>query len=268
MKRNFRILALLLAAMVAPLSAAAQTAPEYSATSPEFDFRGRFSAEVDKKIIKGLHVSLSEELRVKDNWGAIDRMYTTLGVSYKVCPYFRVGAGYTFINIWHEPNKRHPSKYWDLRHRATVDLTGIYKTGAWHLSLRERVQTTTEREKGNRYQEPRTEVVLRSRFKVSYECRTVPIEPYVFCEVRNTLNAVKYDSDLKNISYSDVYVNRVRASLGVEWRIDRGNRLDFYGQFDYTRNKDIDAKKDGTLKKITTETGYYFTLGVAYKFGF
>lgn len=268
MKRKFYILALLLAATFAHLSSAAQTAPQYRATEPEFDFRGRFSAEVDKRIIKGLHVSLSEELRVNDNWGAIDRMHTTLGISYKICPYFRVGAGYTFINIWHDPNKRHQSKYWDLRHRATVDLTGTYKTGAWRLSLRERVQTTTKRENGNRYQEPRTEVELRSRFKVAYACRTVALEPYVFCEVRNTLNAVKYASDLQNISYSDVYVNRVRASVGVEWRIDRGNRLDFYGMFDYARNKDIDAKKDGTLKSITTETEYYFTLGIAYKFGF
>ena len=258
----------------------------------DFDFRARVSAEVDKKIVKGFHVSLSEEFRLKDDLSSVDRFYTTLGLSYKFCPYFKAGVSYTLMNL-HKFDSDTDKWGWNTRHRATLDLTGMYRAGNVKFNLRERFQFTHRTGDMNVYQDPRNELVLRSRLKVSYEFQTRPVEPYMSVEVRNTLNAVHYNSPSyssvpgDNISYNDVYVNRVRLQPGVEWRLDSRNSFDFYLLADYVYEKDIDADKSGNLKKykdqdgnlvtdasgnpvyrIFYQPGWNFSLGVAYKYEF
>ena len=49
----------------------------------DYDFRARISAELDKKIVGGLHANISEEFRLKDNLSAVDRFYTTAGLTWK-----------------------------------------------------------------------------------------------------------------------------------------------------------------------------------------
>ena len=66
------------------------------ALDPEFG--GRVSISVDKKITKGLHVSLEEEVRFDNNFGSLDRLQTTLALSYKVHPNIKLGLGYALIN--------------------------------------------------------------------------------------------------------------------------------------------------------------------------
>ena len=61
-------------------------------------------------------------------------------------------------------------------------------------------------------------------------------------------------------------MNRVRLSLGMEWKINRQNILDFYTLWDYSFDKDIDAKRSGGLKSVTYINGYSLSIGVAYKF--
>ena len=40
---------------------------------------GRLAVSVDKKLARGLHVSLEEEIRFDNNFGAFDRFHTTVG---------------------------------------------------------------------------------------------------------------------------------------------------------------------------------------------
>ena len=112
-------------------------------------------------------------------------------------------------------------------------------------------------------------------------------------ELRNTLNNVHFNSPSytaepgDNISYNDVYINRVRIQPGVEWRLTRRQTLDFFLLADYTYEKDIDAKKDGNLKVHEDASGYpvydkngdpvyaiyyqkawHFSLGVSYRYAF
>ena len=179
----------------------------------DYDFRARISAELDKKIVGGLHANISEEFRLKDNLSAVDRFYTTVGLTWKTCPYFKIGAAYTLMNL----HKRADAGgwEWDLRHRATLDLTGMYNAGYFKFSLRERFQLTHRTGEMNIYQNPRNAFALRSRFKVAYVSPSKPIEPYVSVEVRNTLNNVHFDSPSftvkqgDNVRYNDVYVNKV-----------------------------------------------------------
>lgn len=275
MKRLISILAL--CALVIP--AAAQGQPQAIYEDFEAEVGGRLSVEVDKKLCKGLHLSVSEEVRFGSNFSSFDRTNTGIDLSYKVCPYFKVGVGYVFMDLW---RVKEDSRFWDMRHRAYLDLTGLYKVGGWHFSLRERVQLTHKTRDINNYQAPQNDLVLRSRFKVSYGFHQVPLEPYFAVEVRNTLNGVHFNAVSPlvepgdNIVYNDVYINRIRFQLGTTWQIDARNSLDFYYLADLCNDKDFDATgenkkdpmKEGVLKSVTYSGVLKNAICVGYKFSF
>ena len=69
--------------------------------------------------------------------------------------------------------------------------------------------------------------------------------------------------------YTDTYVNRLRGGLGLEWKLNQHNALEFYGLLDYCYDKNIDTNKTGTrLKSLTYDQKLRPTLGVGYKFSF
>ena len=246
MNKKFFISALALSAMA--LGASAQTVTD----DPSSSFGARTSIGVEKKVAKGFTVGLEEELRFSDDF----KSYTTLGADLKVAPHLKVGAGYTFIYRQDE-----------MRHRAFVNLTENFKSGNWTFSLRERVQMTHRTADINTWQNPRNLVESRVRFKASYKVPGKKIEPYGMLEEKNTLNAVKYTTtEASSMSYSDIYLNRMRCMLGVEWKIAKHQTLDIGAFYDYTYRKSIDAKRStGTLKTITLKPGNNVNFAISYK---
>jgi len=250
-------------------------------------FNMRFSAEADYKLMRGLHIYASEELRIggKD---IMDRSYTELGVSYKINSHLKVALSYTAIAVYKSEtteleNGMELSRYWyDWRHRISADITGAFSIGQWRFSLRERMQGTYKNRELNNYQQPQTAWVLRSRLKVSYRFRSVPFEPYACFEPRLFLNGAKWSDDGFTslyeesvfVGHKDVYFNRLRGMAGVEWKLNSRNSLDFYGIFDYLRDKEIDARKEGSSKGTTLKapvvwlTARRISIGIGYKFSF
>lgn len=216
----------------------------------DFDFRGRISVELDKRIVSGLHFQVSEEFRMKENMTQVDRFYTAAGLSYKPCPYFKIAGTYTFRASMAK------NSTWNLSNRVALDLNGMYNTGNWKFSLRERVQWTGAMGEMNVYQDLRNEFCLRHRLKAAYTFRNKPVEPYLSVELRNTLNAISYTAMRHesvpgdNVSYNDVYLSRVRFQPGVEWQLSRRSSLDFYLLGDYCFDKKYDANKQGDLKPL------------------
>ena len=126
------------------------------------DFGGRVSAEVDKKLMKGLHTFVNGEARLNDNFGNFYRYQGTVGASYKVNDYLKTALSYTFIE-----NKNSKDE-WKIRNRFTFDLTGSYRFGDFKLSLRERLQLTCK-DVNNKYQDVAKGLTLRSRLMVQYK---------------------------------------------------------------------------------------------------
>lgn len=279
MKYTSVILAAVLALL--PVGAAAQTE---ESLDPEVG--GRVSVTLDKKIVKGLHVSIEEELRFDNNFGAFDRFHTTLGASYKVLPYLKVGLGYSLINGYSSSN----SAFKTPRHRAFVDVTGSYRFGDWTVSLRERVQMTHRTDSFNEYQNPANAWALKSRVKVTYKGLR-RWEPYASFELRNTLNAPTVSAVYNEASgtwgyyngstfttageagwfldgFNNMYIDRLRGTLGAEYRIDRRSKLDVSLMLDYNMEKSVDANAEGTkLKAYTEEKGLMGWLCVGYSYG-
>ena len=243
---------------------------------------GRLSVSVDKKLARGLHVSLEEEIRMDNNFGSFDRFHTTLALSYKVNDYLKLGVGYAMINPYSSSN----SAFKSSRHRLMLDATGSLRFGDWRLSLRERFQATYRSGDMNEYQNPRTALTLKSRLKLSYKGLR-RLEPYAYIELRNTLNApvisASYDgtnyltSALSQYgeagwfidSWSGVYVNRVRGSVGFDYRLSKASSIDVSLMADHIMDKVVDANAEGTkLKSYTRETGFVGWINIGYSYSF
>lgn len=246
------------------------------------EFGGRLSVSVDKKLARGLHVSLEEEIRMDNNFGSFDRFHTTLALSYKVNDYLKLGVGYAMINPYSSSN----SAFKSSRHRLMLDATGSLRFGDWRLSLRERFQATYRSGDMNEYQNPRTALTLKSRLKLSYKGLR-RLEPYAYVELRNTLNApvisASYDgtnyltSALSQYgeagwfidSWSGVYVNRVRGSVGFDYRLSKASSIDVSLMADRIMDKVVDANAEGTkLKSYTRETGFVGWINIGYSYSF
>lgn len=246
------------------------------------EFGGRLSVSIDKKLARGLHVSLEEEIRMDNNFGSFDRFHTTLGLSYKVNDYLKLGVGYAMINPYSSSN----SAFKGSRHRLMLDATGSLRFGDWRLSLRERFQATYRSGDMNEYQNPRTALTLKSRLKLSYKGLR-RLEPYAYVELRNTLNApvisASYDgtnyltSALSQYgeagwfidSWSGVYVNRVRGSVGFDYRLSKASSIDVSLMADRIMDKVVDANAEGTkLKSYTRETGFVGWINIGYSYSF
>ena len=272
---------LLLLALLATLPFAA-TAQTDVALSP--DYGGRVSVGFDKKIVKGLHLSLEEEIRIDNNFTSFNRFHTTAALHYKVLPYLKVGVGYALINPYSSNN----NAFKNARHRLMFDATGTLKFGLWQLSLKERFQITHRTGDFNIYQNPANLMALKSRLTLKYK-GLQRWTPYAYIELRNTLNAPVVNA-LYNSTYnvymtptgsitgeagwfldgfSGCYVNRLRGSLGAEYKIDRRNSLNFYILLDHVSDKVVDANASGTkLKSYTREQGFAAHLGAAYEYSF
>ena len=246
------------------------------------EFGGRLSVSVDKKLARGLHVSLEEEIRMDNNFGSFDRFHTTLGLSYKVNDYLKLGVGYAMINPYSSSN----SAFKSSRHRLMLDATGSLRFGDWRLSLRERFQATYRSGDMNEYQNPRTALTLKSRLKLSYKGLR-RIEPYAYVELRNTLNAPVISASYDGTNYltgallqygeagwfidswTGVYVNRVRGSVGFDYRLSKASSIDISLMADRIMDKVVDANAEGTkLKSYTRETGFVGWINIGYSYSF
>ena len=274
-----RLSHIILAAIAVILSTAAYAQTDVS-LDPEFG--GRLSIGIDKKIKKGLHVTLEEEIRMKDNFGSLGRLQTTIGVKYKVLPYLRLGVGYIMIN----PYDSDSSQFSDIRHRFFFDATGTLRFGDWAFSLKERFQLTHRTGDYNEYQNPANAMMLKSRLMVKYK-GFLKTEPYAYFEMRHYLNApvitayydgttyrtadglAKGDAGWFLEGFNGCYANRYRASLGADYNINKQHTITFYLLADYISDKKVDANAEGTkLKSYTREKGFIGNVGVEYVFSF
>lgn len=271
-------LAILIVTLWFPSALKAQTE-----TTLDPEFGGRVSVSLDKKIVKGLHASLEEEVRFDNNFGSLDRLQTTVGLSYKVHPNIKLGLGYALINGYGADSK----SFKNPRHRFMADVTGTLHLGNWNLSVKERFQVTRRTGDYNIYQNPQNALALKSRLTARYK-GFGKMQPYAYFEVHNYLNAPVIEAAFDGTNYYTLdgysetgepgwfltgfnggYVNRLRGSLGVDIKLNKRSTLNFYLLSDYCIDKVVDANAEGTkLKSYTKETGIQVWLGAGYEFAF
>lgn len=205
-----------------PLCAAAQ------------DFGLDINAGIKKKIIKGLNVSASFELRTQDMSSKMERINAGIELSYKPIEYFRFGVGYNFIDKYilkHETNSGNIiDNYWSPRNRVNVFVTGILPIGNFELSLRERYQFTHRSEstakkwnsagvsQGNKTIDEKDYHVLRSRVQGVYKIEPIKLSPYFSTELHNDL---KDGFDLE----------KVKLTAGVEYTLKKHHEFEVFYRY-------------------------------------
>lgn len=265
MRKRISILCVLLTAT--PLLSLAQGTDN----DMESEMGARVSLSADKRISKGFHWTIEGEARLGDNFSDFGRYQFGTGLTYKITPWLKVGAGYIYME------DKNSSDEWKPRHRAYGDVTFSYKTGPWRFAVKERLQLT-HRDVNNPYQKTPNLLALKSRFKVSYKASPA-LTPYGYIELRNVFNdpacsatwntSSQTYSDYSFLGYTDTYVNRLRGSLGLDWKLDQHNALDLFVMADYCRDKNIDTNAKGTkLKSLTYDRTFKGWLGIGYTFSF
>ena len=243
-----------------------------TAAAQDFSLGARTGAEVDWKVAKGLHLSAAYELRTRPSLAGVERNQASIGIDYKVCDFFKVGAEYIFIGHMTTSNELEP------RHRLSLNLTGQYDYGAWRFSIREKLQLTHKAYDLNEYQEVPNALQLKSRFTVKYRGFR-SIEPYVYAEVRNIFNAPRCSAtwnevtgaytDYEFLGYDNAYINRLRGAVGFEWELTKHHSLDFSAMYHWTHDQEMDTNKKGTkLKSLFWQNAHSGVLCVSYKFSF
>jgi len=229
------------------------------------DFGLWTSIGATKKINSQWSVGAEAELRLCDNWGAVERWAVGASAAYKPTKYIKLEAGYKFIDA--HRTRRYLSSagnykwlpyYWSPRHRFYAGVTGTLPVGNFEFSLRERWQYTyrpevttpcwnfgddatytSGKQDDDKAIDGTGKNVLRSRLQAAYKIPRSGVEPYVSAEL-----------------YTTDRLDKVRYTAGVEWKINRQHALDLFYRYQDV-HVDTDEPSENT-----------HALGISYKFKF
>lgn len=183
----------------------------------EYDKGFWSSVEISKKINKKISLSLEEEFRLRNDFKTTDKFMTTLGLDYKINKFFDVGISDVFINYYHPGNKKHDyTNYWENKNRFNIYGEGDYSVGRFSFSLRERLQSTYTFLDSVSKQEVNPELILRSKFSVSYNIPKIPLEPYASVENFLPLNgSYKFSTEEMRLAFGLKYSINKKLALKV-----------------------------------------------------
>ena len=228
----------------------------------------RAGASFTKHFDHHINLSLEEEIRSQvynsyDNPSYFHRSYTSVELSYKPVSYFSMRAGYTLRLLgnhgWDDPKEF-------MRHRGTIALTGHYKTRDWTFSLRERLDMDGRMDSVNTNEKSRVDVRLRHRLYAAYSIPSKPLKVFGTVELINTLNQpFEYVNKRLGTSYGQ-YLSDARIRLGIRWKIDKSNAVNFSYRFAYSKDYDVNITKKKGYVELYRQTGFEHLIGINYEF--
>ena len=158
------------------------------------------------KATKAFAVTLTENIRLRDNFATFDSVKSDLEAEWRAHKHFRLGIGY---RLSFETNK---NGRFEGAHRVHLQAVARNKTGPLRLSYRVRFQEGIKRED----QETRLRHVLRNRFKVGVDTDTIA-EPDIAVEVFNRF-----------ADEAPVQLQTLRTTLGLGIRPNKHHRVRTY----------------------------------------
>lgn len=202
------------------------------------------SAEVSRKIRKGLNVSIEAEFRSRNDFRTAERVSLGASVSYKLLPWLKASGGYNLLidnnreeityNDDMSYNNWRPS-YWGVRHRFNVSLTASYKVRRVEFSLRERWQYTYRPEKmidnfdfdEGEWEDHKVrgkgKNVLRSRLQAEWDIPRCKFDPFASVEF-----------------HQSKYLDKTRFIVGVDHTIKKTHDFKLYYRYQLTGSHSSD----------------------------
>ena len=213
-------------------------------------------------------INFSEELRF--NLSPTPEAYlanTTVGMDVKIVKgYLSAHALYMLRVRANKFSTGDVSKI--LRHRVAFGLTQHVKLGELRritLSLRERAVLNMRFDEPNLYEKQAFAWEMRYRLQLQYKAASLPLTPYIWTELDHTCNATDFQ---KYYNGGRNFITASKTALGLKWRLNTENSLNFYLRYDWARDFDIDANKSGSVVKLATQAREHtIIIGATYDFG-
>ena len=199
------------------------------------DFGAIVGAGYSGKIVKGFGYSVEGEVKTSGNFTEFNRFKASAGLGYSFWKSrFKVSADFDYI-------LKNREIYMENRYRVSGGLTYSEKIRSFKLSLRSKYQASF-------YDESRVEhkfnpkTYVRNRFEISYSFFSKPVKLYASTEMFIRL----YKKDAR-------FIDEMRTVVGVNYRINKNNSLDFY------------LRSDNEVQVKNPENIYYIGVGYSFK---
>ena len=198
------------------------------------DFGAIIGAGYSGKIVKGFGYSVEGEVKTSGNFIEFNRFKASAGLGYSFWESrFKVSADFDYI-------LKNRETYMENRYRVSGGLTYSEKIRSFKLSLRSKYQASFYDESRAEHKfNPKTYV--RNRFEISYSFFSKPVKLYASTEMFIRL----YRKDAR-------FIDEMRTVVGVTYRLNKNNSLDFYLRSD----NEVQVKNPANI--------YY--IGVGYNF--
>ena len=171
---------------------------------------------IEKEITKKWSLYVEQEVRLKENYSQLDRLYTEIGGSYKPAKGLKISLAYRFI-----AKEDLVKYYWnDFRfgHRAMFEIFYKYR----YRSLTFLYKTRIESEMKYIYSSDKGKVAgwhWKNKFEIKY--RLMRFEPFIGTELRYQFRDPRHPE-------SDWLLNRIWIYAGVDISIIKYHTLGIY----------------------------------------
>ncbi|MBI5540388.1 MAG: DUF2490 domain-containing protein [Bacteroidia bacterium] len=193
------------------------------------------SVNAEKKITPVLSFTLSEEVRLSENFTEAGMIFTDAGLNYKINKFVRVSANYRFIE------KLKKNNTYNLRNRYYFDVTLRKKIKPVILQFRTRFQCQYNRMyEADDY--PGPYYYSRNKFMVKADLDKNYV-PYIYSEIYSPLN-----------NPDGIFMDKIKYCAGIEYRINRMHEFDLF----YVIQKEYNVENPVTD----------FVIGIGYNFTF
>lgn len=182
----------------------------YSSFAQTHEAGGLLGVGFEQKIVRNFHFSAKGEGRFNRNFTHFNRFKLAGSFDYTFWQKrFKLTAGGSYL-LYNQED------YWENRGRIFASLGYTQEIRQFDLSYRARVQCTFyDEERGHHKYNPKT--YLRNRLQLEYKFIGKPIKLYASGEFF-----------LRLYKKSDYFIDEVRTIVGVSYRIDAKNSLDFF----------------------------------------
>ena len=199
------------------------------------DFGAIVGAGYSGKIVKGFGYSVEGEVKTGGNFIEFNRFKASAGLGYSFWKSrFKVSADFDYI-------LKNRQTYLENRYRVSGGLTYSEKIRSFKLSLRSKYQASFYDESRAEHKfNPKTYV--RNRFEISYSFFSKPVKLYASTEMFIRL----YRKDAR-------FIDEMRTVVGVTYRLNKNNSLDFYLRAD----NEVQVKNPANI--------YYIGVGYSFK---
>ncbi len=166
--------------------------------------------QIEENITKKLKTSFEQEFRFNENISNTKKIYSELGLSYKINKNIRIAASYRF-----EKNQK-IEDYYVNRHCFYAGITLKNKIKRFALAFRTQYKTKYVSSYSEEYGSvPKN--YLRNKLSLKYNIKKNPVTPFFYCESFYQLDNPEGNE-----------FDKIRYALGVDYKINKKNNLNIF----------------------------------------